>query len=174
MVECGSPCVVSPSQLTEDPVARREQIALQAATHKAHEREVELGVEHGTSWVPGNLVHARPSVFSPLYSYLPAGQSSYKLYISQVFGVSHVISRGYHLASAFARLLVRRCGMEWYSDSKSEQWSHGPQALQNIILATDSYKVSHYKQYPPETEYVYSYFVSAPPPLEAACMLVHG
>ena len=29
----------------EDPVARREQIALQAATHKAHEREVELGVE---------------------------------------------------------------------------------------------------------------------------------
>lgn len=30
----------------------------------------------------------------------------------------------------------------------------------NIILATDSYKVSHYRQYPPETEYVYSYFES--------------
>jgi len=30
----------------------------------------------------------------------------------------------------------------------------------NIILATDSYKVSHYKQYPPDTEYVYSYFES--------------
>ena len=30
----------------------------------------------------------------------------------------------------------------------------------NIILATDSYKVSHYKQYPPGTEYVYSYFES--------------
>jgi len=30
----------------------------------------------------------------------------------------------------------------------------------NIVLATDSYKVSHYKQYPPGTEYVYSYFES--------------
>jgi len=30
----------------------------------------------------------------------------------------------------------------------------------NIILATDSYKVSHYRQYPPDTEYVYSYFES--------------
>jgi len=30
----------------------------------------------------------------------------------------------------------------------------------NIILATDSYKVSHYRQYPPGTEYVYSYFES--------------
>ena len=30
----------------------------------------------------------------------------------------------------------------------------------NIILATDSYKFSHWKQYPPGTEYVYSYFES--------------
>jgi len=30
----------------------------------------------------------------------------------------------------------------------------------NIILATDSYKVSHYRQYPKDTEYVYSYFES--------------
>jgi len=30
----------------------------------------------------------------------------------------------------------------------------------NIILLTDSYKVSHYRQYPPKTEYVYSYFES--------------
>lgn len=30
----------------------------------------------------------------------------------------------------------------------------------NIITATDSYKCSHYKQYPPNTEYVYSYFES--------------
>eukprot|EP00325_Prymnesiales_sp_UTEX-LB-985_P022999 CAMPEP_0174719746 /NCGR_PEP_ID=MMETSP1094-20130205/31868_1 /TAXON_ID=156173 /ORGANISM="Chrysochromulina brevifilum, Strain UTEX LB 985" /LENGTH=479 /DNA_ID=CAMNT_0015920105 /DNA_START=54 /DNA_END=1493 /DNA_ORIENTATION=- len=30
----------------------------------------------------------------------------------------------------------------------------------NIIMATDSYKVSHYRQYPPKTEYVYSYFES--------------
>jgi len=30
----------------------------------------------------------------------------------------------------------------------------------NIVLATDSYKVSHYRQYPPGTEYVYSYFES--------------
>ncbi|KAL0962673.1 hypothetical protein UPYG_G00343820 [Umbra pygmaea] len=28
----------------------------------------------------------------------------------------------------------------------------------NILLATDSYKVSHYKQYPPNTSKVYSYF----------------
>eukprot|EP00326_Haptolina_ericina_P016319 CAMPEP_0181194716 /NCGR_PEP_ID=MMETSP1096-20121128/14489_1 /TAXON_ID=156174 ORGANISM="Chrysochromulina ericina, Strain CCMP281" /NCGR_SAMPLE_ID=MMETSP1096 /ASSEMBLY_ACC=CAM_ASM_000453 /LENGTH=485 /DNA_ID=CAMNT_0023284245 /DNA_START=33 /DNA_END=1490 /DNA_ORIENTATION=- len=30
----------------------------------------------------------------------------------------------------------------------------------NIVLATDSYKVSHYRQYPPGTQYVYSYFES--------------
>ena len=29
--------------------------------------------------------------------------------------------------------------------------------LNNIILQTDSYKVSHYKQYPPKTEIVFSY-----------------
>lgn len=28
----------------------------------------------------------------------------------------------------------------------------------NIILATDAYKVTHYKQYPPNTSKVYSYF----------------
>jgi nicotinamide phosphoribosyltransferase len=32
--------------------------------------------------------------------------------------------------------------------------------LNNIILNTDSYKASHYLQYPPETEYVYSYIES--------------
>lgn len=32
--------------------------------------------------------------------------------------------------------------------------------LNNICLLTDSYKVSHYKQYPPGTERVYSYFES--------------
>lgn len=31
---------------------------------------------------------------------------------------------------------------------------------ENIILMTDSYKVSHHKQYPPKTEKVYSYFES--------------
>ena len=30
----------------------------------------------------------------------------------------------------------------------------------NIVLATDSYKTSHWRQYPPDTEYVYSYFES--------------
>mmetsp|Transcript_21898 Transcript_21898/g.38752 ORF Transcript_21898/g.38752 Transcript_21898/m.38752 type:complete len:547 (+) Transcript_21898:125-1765(+) len=30
----------------------------------------------------------------------------------------------------------------------------------NLVLATDSYKFSHWKQYPPGTEYVYSYFES--------------
>ncbi len=33
-------------------------------------------------------------------------------------------------------------------------------SVDNIILLTDSYKVSHYKQYPPQTEVVYSYFES--------------
>lgn len=33
-------------------------------------------------------------------------------------------------------------------------------ATQNIIMLTDSYKVSHWKQYPPGTEKVYSYFES--------------
>lgn len=32
--------------------------------------------------------------------------------------------------------------------------------LRNIVLLTDSYKVSHHKQYPPGTEGVYSYFES--------------
>ena len=32
--------------------------------------------------------------------------------------------------------------------------------LHNIVLLTDSYKVSHHKQYPPRTEHVYSYFES--------------
>ena len=30
----------------------------------------------------------------------------------------------------------------------------------NIILLTDSYKVSHHVQYPPKTSYIYSYFES--------------
>ena len=30
----------------------------------------------------------------------------------------------------------------------------------NIIMMTDSYKLSHFKQYPPNTEFVYSYFES--------------
>lgn len=32
--------------------------------------------------------------------------------------------------------------------------------MENIILLTDSYKLSHWKQYPPKTEKVYSYFES--------------
>mmetsp|Transcript_55223 Transcript_55223/g.131638 ORF Transcript_55223/g.131638 Transcript_55223/m.131638 type:complete len:544 (-) Transcript_55223:147-1778(-) len=32
--------------------------------------------------------------------------------------------------------------------------------VNNIILLTDSYKISHWRQYPPGTEYVYSYFES--------------
>eukprot|EP00736_Rhodelphis_marinus_P005312 Rmarinus@m.26799 len=32
--------------------------------------------------------------------------------------------------------------------------------LDNIILLTDSYKVSHYAQYPPNTTKIYSYFES--------------
>jgi nicotinamide phosphoribosyltransferase len=33
-------------------------------------------------------------------------------------------------------------------------------SLNNILLLTDSYKVSHHKQYPPHTEFIYSYFES--------------
>lgn len=32
--------------------------------------------------------------------------------------------------------------------------------FRNLLLLTDSYKVSHHKQYPPRTEFVYSYFES--------------
>ena len=45
--------------------------------------------------------------------------------------------------------------MDWFGGSKSP-YAGFPKKLENIILATDSYKVSHYKQYPPGTEYVYS------------------
>ena len=41
--------------------------------------------------------------------------------------------------------------------------------LSNIILLTDSYKVSHYKQYPPGTETVYSYFESRGGKYEEVC-----
>ena len=41
--------------------------------------------------------------------------------------------------------------------------------LSNIILLTDSYKVSHYKQYPPGTEKVYSYFESRGGKYEEVC-----
>ena len=37
---------------------------------------------------------------------------------------------------------------------------HGGYLTDNMILTTDSYKLSHYRQYPPRTEYVYSYFES--------------
>ena len=33
-------------------------------------------------------------------------------------------------------------------------------AFRNLLLLTDSYKVSHYKQYPPQTQNIYSYFES--------------
>ncbi len=33
-------------------------------------------------------------------------------------------------------------------------------ALENLLILTDSYKITHYKQYPPGTERVYSYFES--------------
>jgi len=43
----------------------------------------------------------------------------------------------------------------------STQTSRGTMAMaDNIILLSDSYKVSHWRQYPPGTEYVYSYFES--------------
>jgi nicotinamide phosphoribosyltransferase len=32
--------------------------------------------------------------------------------------------------------------------------------MKNLLLLTDSHKVTHYRQYPPNTEYIYSYFES--------------
>lgn len=37
---------------------------------------------------------------------------------------------------------------------------HFVNPFRNLLLLTDSYKVSHYKQYPPRTETIYSYFES--------------
>jgi nicotinamide phosphoribosyltransferase len=48
-------------------------------------------------------------------------------------------------------------------------WEAGAAALENVILLTDSYKVSHYKQYPPDTEYVYSYFESRGGKFDEVC-----
>jgi nicotinamide phosphoribosyltransferase len=38
--------------------------------------------------------------------------------------------------------------------------SYGTGPFDNIVLLTDSYKTSHFKQYPPGSEFVYSYFES--------------
>lgn len=38
--------------------------------------------------------------------------------------------------------------------------SYGTGPFDNIVLLTDSYKTSHFKQYPPDSEFVYSYFES--------------
>mmetsp|Transcript_2626 Transcript_2626/g.6770 ORF Transcript_2626/g.6770 Transcript_2626/m.6770 type:complete len:545 (+) Transcript_2626:84-1718(+) len=44
--------------------------------------------------------------------------------------------------------------------SASGPGGRGSWGVNNIILLTDSYKISHWKQYPPGTEVVYSYFES--------------
>jgi len=45
--------------------------------------------------------------------------------------------------------------------NSSVLWNHaGRKKLDNILLRTDSYKVSHYRQYPPGSQTVYSYFES--------------
>jgi nicotinamide phosphoribosyltransferase len=49
--------------------------------------------------------------------------------------------------------LFRVTGTESHPDSR-------PAFSDNILLMTDSYKVSHFVQYPPKTELVYSYFES--------------
>ena len=41
--------------------------------------------------------------------------------------------------------------------------------MNNLIFLTDSYKVSHHKQYPKGTEYVYSYFESRGGKFKEAC-----
>merc|ERR1719409_902863 len=58
--------------------------------------------------------------------------------------------------------LTSRCACERTSTPAPNQQHQtaSMSVFDNIILATDSYKVSHYKQYPPGTEYVYSYFES--------------
>lgn len=46
--------------------------------------------------------------------------------------------------------------------NKSKSWikSSGGFNVDNVILLTDSYKISHFRQYPPGTERVFSYFES--------------
>ena len=44
--------------------------------------------------------------------------------------------------------------------------------MNNLIFLTDSYKVSHHKQYPKGTEYVYSYFESRGGKFEDVCFWV--
>jgi len=57
----------------------------------------------------------------------------------------------------------------WGSSASSRPYMEGAEALENIILATDSYKASHYRQYPPGTEYVYSYFESRGGKFDEVC-----
>eukprot|EP00635_Sarcinochrysidales_sp_CCMP3193_P005206 CAMPEP_0118916008 /NCGR_PEP_ID=MMETSP1166-20130328/16102_1 /TAXON_ID=1104430 /ORGANISM="Chrysoreinhardia sp, Strain CCMP3193" /LENGTH=469 /DNA_ID=CAMNT_0006855797 /DNA_START=24 /DNA_END=1433 /DNA_ORIENTATION=+ len=45
----------------------------------------------------------------------------------------------------------------------------GESGLSNLLLLTDSYKVSHWKQYPPKTTKVYSYFESRGGKYEEVC-----
>ena len=47
---------------------------------------------------------------------------------------------------------------ETTTTSTKSKWA--PWHDDNIILLTDSYKLTHYKQYPPGSEIVYSYFES--------------
>eukprot|EP01043_Picozoa_sp_COSAG02_P080188 COSAG02_NODE_18936_length_909_cov_1.441975_1_plen_121_part_00 len=47
---------------------------------------------------------------------------------------------------------------ETTTTSTKSQWA--PMHDDNLILLTDSYKLTHYKQYPPGAETVYSYFES--------------
>jgi hypothetical protein len=47
---------------------------------------------------------------------------------------------------------------ETTTTSTKSKWA--PMHDDNFILLTDSYKLTHYKQYPPGSEYVYSYFES--------------
>ena len=50
--------------------------------------------------------------------------------------------------------------MKLFSEKKKKTPRNGASALDNILLITDSYKLAHYVQYPPKTQYVYSYFES--------------
>lgn len=67
-----------------------------------------------------------------------------------------------HIQNVFQDLL-RAAELE--KPNNVEQWivnrlSSRVAFSDNIILMSDSYKVSHFRQYPPGTEYVFSYFES--------------
>jgi len=63
--------------------------------------------------------------------------------------------QGFVAKMFWAPFKAMKAGAEHFVDH-----SHEADPLHNILMLTDSYKVTHHKQYPPNTSRVYSYFES--------------